>query len=92
MKRAFLAGIGAAIIMLILGTTVFVQGKENINPIQKQKVSSETELAIEQPKEITPELKLVLYNEVHKMVNLSKELALKPVIISKVKLVLDHGK
>jgi len=88
MKRAFLA----AIIVLIIGTTAFALEIGNINPIQKLKVSSEAKHAIEQPTEIIPELNPVINSEAKQIGDISKEIAVKPVIITKVELVTDPQK
>ncbi len=81
MKKLLVAGIGAVIIAFITDTTAFA-------PIQKPIVSSNTTQTIE----ITPNLKPVINGVSKQMVDLSKELTLKPVFISEVKLVSDPPK
>ena len=88
MKKYFVSGIGLAIIALITGTTAFAQVLENINPIQRPIVSSNTKQTLE----IKPDMKPVINSVPKQMVDLSKELTLKPVFISEVKLVLDPSK
>ncbi|KUO75628.1 MAG: hypothetical protein APF81_08780 [Desulfosporosinus sp. BRH_c37] len=86
MKRALIA----AIIVVIAATTALAQVLGNINSIRIPIASNKAKPIVKQSKEITPELKPVINCMV--IVDLSKELAIKPVIINEIKLISDPPK